>query len=271
MNGSVSSCSCTLIELTHVTHIYTRDYVLRIPHLCMYTQPAFLSFSPIFLLSEASMEPLKLPLTRFTSTLTHRQRAAMGKWNSPISPSKFCLLLRRSCSSSFAFSRTMLLSVAFGARKKYELFRIGLNFSLIFHSFGLDTAELSTFSTHFTAFIRVHSLFSPFERQLDPSPFFSQPLKIAFSLHTMTPFFKRSENFHFRPFVTLCWHQSRLFRQKSVCLMIFHTFHSSKDTITLPIYPNNSLTTTSRPYWLLHNFFFHLVLPEFSFRLKNHR
>lgn len=244
---------------------------VHIPRYVYSTQPAILFFSPIFLLSEASMEPLKLPLTRFTSTLTHRQRAAMGKWNSPISPSKFCLLLRHSCSSSFAFSRAMLLSVAFGAGEKMNYFRLIWTFRWFFTRLGLTLPNyppfrpISLLLSMFTAF-SVH-----LERQLDPSPFFSQPLKIAFSLHTMTPFFKRSENFHFRPFVTFCWHQSRLFRQKSVWLMIFHTFHSSKDTITLPIYPNNSLTTTSRPYWLLHNFFFHLVLPEFSFRLKNHR
>lgn len=47
-------------------------------------------------------------------------------------------------------------------------------------------------------------------------------------------------------------------------------FWGPKSSSAIPIYPNNYLTTTSRPYLLLHKFFFHLVHPEFS-SLKNHR
>lgn len=51
--------------------------------------------------------------------------------------------------------------------------------------------------------------------------------------------------------------------------MIFHSSDECTTCLNIPIYPMNYLTTTSRPYWLLHNFSFHLVHPEFFLAQKS--
>lgn len=84
--------------------------------------------------------------------------------------------------------------------------------------------------------------------------------KIAFHFHTtMTPFFQKSI-FHFftHSSISLTTFLAKVRRDaaESMCC------DSKEATESLPIYPKNYLTTTSRPYWLLHKFFFHLVHPK---------